>query len=38
MLGDARDFKNIEKPVVILFFWQGKARRWRKLTPFWQKH
>ena len=33
---DARDFNNIETRAVIKL--QGKTRRRRKLTPFWQKH
>jgi len=38
MSGDARDFNNIEMRAVIKFFFSCKARRWRKFTPFWQKH
>ena len=33
----ARDFNNIETQAV-KFFFSCKARRQRKLTPFWQKH
>ena len=38
MSGYARDFNNIETRTVMKFFFFCKARRRRKLTPFWQKH